>query len=535
MDRPYDQLTLKGEPAPVADQVRAALAAVPNSTPVGYELPATAGAAARVVVRSGAESIRVYVHPETLAVLHQIPERDRFMRQMFRLHGELLMGDRGSHLVELAASWTIVMLVTGLYLWWPRQTRGWGGVLYPRLFHGQRVLWRDTHSVVGIWISAFALFLLVTGLPWAKFWGEYFKTARRWTGTAVAQQDWTTGSERSAKSGKSEGTGEHAGHSSSSAPAKRGRRGGGGVMPKDMTGFDRVAATVRPLGLAAPVVIAPPSSANSDEWTAKSMAANRPLRVNLVVTGKTGEITSREDFGDRHLIDRLVGIGIAAHEGQLFGWTNQLLGLLTALGLVLLSVSGVVMWWRRRESGVLGAPRAAASPRWSWLLVVAAVLLGVYLPLFGASLIVVLLLERLVLRRLPRVNRWLGLVVVLLCVSLVGCGPKPTIGGTPGVLRSGTSRLSEMQVTVHRVVDAKTEAIGYGVPDIEGQFRLIKTGGAEPLVLEPGDYRCTVESIGAPLAIPKEFSQPESTPWKIAWQGGAQTLDLELPAMKLIK
>ena len=103
-------------------------------------------------------------------MLHSVPDQQRLMRQMFRLHGELMLGDRGSNAVELAASWTIIMLLTGMVLWWPRNTRLWAGVLYPRLRHGGRVFWRDLHSVTGIWISAFALFLLISGLPWAKFW-----------------------------------------------------------------------------------------------------------------------------------------------------------------------------------------------------------------------------------------------------------------------------------------------------------------------------------------------------------------------------
>lgn len=36
-------------------------------------------------------------------------------------------------------------------------------------------------------------------------------------------------------------------------------------------------------------------------------------------------------------------------------------------------------------------------------------LLGVYLPLFGASLLVVLLVEWMLLRRIESVRRWLGL------------------------------------------------------------------------------------------------------------------------------
>jgi uncharacterized iron-regulated membrane protein len=139
------------------------------------------------------------------------------------------------------------------------------------------------------------------------------------------------------------------------------------------------------------------------------MTPNRPRRVNLVVDGNTGAIKDRKDFRDRHWIDRLIGNGIAAHEGQLFGWPNQLLGVITALGLVLLSSSSVVMWQRRRSRGALGAPGATASPRWACGMITLVALLGVYLPLFGASLVAVLALEWLVLRRIPSVRDWLGL------------------------------------------------------------------------------------------------------------------------------
>ncbi|AMV20355.1 PepSY-associated TM helix domain-containing protein [Planctomyces sp. SH-PL14] len=406
VEAPYDHVERSGTVALPSEQVAAAVAAFPGSTPTGYELPVTDQAAPRVLVRDGGETMRVYVHPDTRAVLHSVPEADRFLRQIFRLHGELLMGDRGSNIVELAASWTIIMILTGLYLWWPRNARGLGGVLYPRLRKGRSIFWRDIHSVTGIWISTLALFLLFTGLPWAKFWGTYFKSVREWTGTAVAQQDWTVGGDRSG-AGRSGGGGggEHSGHGGGGG---RGGRGGGPSRPVDLAGFDVVAAAVRPLDLPPPVVIAPPSG-SSENWTAKSMIANRPRRVNLVVNGRTGEIVSREDFRDRHWVDRVVGTGIAAHEGQLFGWVNQLLGLLAAVGLVLLSVSGVVMWWRRRDVGALGAPKVLLSPRWSLGLVTLIGLLAALLPLFGASLLLVAGLERVCLRRIPRVRDWLGL------------------------------------------------------------------------------------------------------------------------------
>ena len=247
--------------------------------------------------------------------------------------------------------------------------------------------------------------MLFSGLPWAKFWGDYLKAARRLTGTAVARQDWTNGATSPAGTQSAGRSGEH-----HQAEGRWSGRRGAKKTPDDLAALDRIVATVRPLALDPPVVIEPPA-AGSDDWAAKSMTPNRPRRVDLVVDGKTGTIKDRKDFADRKLIDRIVGTGIAAHEGRLFGWPNQLLGLTTATGLILLCVSSVILWWRRREPGVLGAPRVLAPARFSFGLLILVVLFGIYLPLFGASLVLVLLLEAVVLRRIPRVRDWLGLAV----------------------------------------------------------------------------------------------------------------------------
>lgn len=409
-DRHYDNLTMASRAQPVSEQIAAATAAVPGSRFSSYEIPETATHSARIVVRTEDTTIRTYVHPETLAILHTVPEDERFMRWIFRLHGELLMGDRGSNLVELAACWTIVLLITGVFLWWPRNSKGLGGVLYPRLFSGSRLFWRDIHGVVGMWISFCALFLLLTGLPWAKFWGDYFKQVRQWTGTAVAQQDWSNSSSRPAKPDSS-------GHSDHGSPLGSDRSGDSGrrqnrssEAPKvDPAVIETMVANVIPLKLDPPVIISAPGG-RAKTWNAKSNTPNRPRRITIDLDPKTGAIVGREDFRDKHWIDQAVGIGIAAHEGALFGWINQLLGVLTTLGLLLLSISGVVLWWRRREQGALGAPRPALKPAMSWGLISIVLAIGICLPLFAASLFVVLLCEWLVLSRIPPVRAWLGLV-----------------------------------------------------------------------------------------------------------------------------
>ena len=406
IDRPYDRLAVQGNPGLPSKQVAAAIQAVPGSRLQSYAIPPQADDAVRVIVNDGS-AMRVYVHPETLAVLHQVREESRLMRLIFRFHGELMMGNKGSHLVELASSWAIVMILTGLCLWWPRGPFRLAGVLYPRLFRGSRTRWRDLHAVTGVWVSGFALILLVTGLPWAKFWGDGFRTVRKWTGTSAARQEW----DNSSPIAKAAGTGSAMAKPANSETKKAGQRH---VQPPvDLAVLDRIVATVAPLGLPAPVIVAPPGSrsfgSSPKDWTAKSMTPNRPKRVDLTMEAATGAVVSRSDFGKKHIIDRIVGTGIALHEGRLFGWPNQAIGLMTAVGLVLVSVSSLVLWIRRKRPGSLGAPAPHASPRITIALIAIFVALGSFLPLFGVSAVTVLILERTVLSRIPGLSEWLGL------------------------------------------------------------------------------------------------------------------------------
>ncbi len=398
IDAPYDNLALTGHPASAQAQVTAALAAVPGASFSTYELPQTPSSAPRIILRKGDDLFRVYLNPETRQVLNVVNEDDRLMKQISFLHGELAIGDRGSLIVETAACWAIVMILTGIFLWWPRTMTGLAGVLFPRLTSGKRLFWRDLHAVTGIWVCALALFLLFTGLPWAKNWGAYLKEIRTITNTAEGPQDWTTGrSSEIAERRASDQSELHAGHDHgamiSAAPT---------YAP-----LDRLVPLAATLNLAPPVLIAPAKT--GPYWIAKSDAQNRMLRATIELDPATATVVGRRDFGERHPIDQVIGIGISAHEGQLFGWFNQALSLTAALGLITLGVSAIVLWFRRRPQGVLGAPTATSRPRLAPTLIATIVVLAILFPLFGASLAIVLIVERLILKRIAPARLWLGL------------------------------------------------------------------------------------------------------------------------------
>ncbi len=398
-ERAYHGLPTANAVTPSA-QRDAAMRAVPGGRFDFYRLPETVGDApmVQIAMRDGTKN-QVFVSPQG-KVLGVVPAGGSIASIVHKIHGELFAGKLGSWTVELAGSWAIVMVLTGLYLWWPAG-RGLAGVVWPRLRGGKKVFWRDLHAVTGFWVSGFALVLLVTAMPWAGVWGTSFKMVREQMGWVKGVSDWKIGA---ASTAAADPHAEHKG-------MMMGMDMGPMVQPD---GLDKIATIAASQNLPYPVMVKPPGSKDrtgvTTAWTVKTDAQNRPLNVTMTYDPMTGRELSRVGDADSHILDRAVGYGVAWHEGQLFGWINQLVGLLTALGLATLMVSGFVMWRRRKPEGVLGAPTALPARMRGAVAIL--LLLAAVLPLLAASLIVLWFVERLILPRLPRVSRWLGVVPV---------------------------------------------------------------------------------------------------------------------------
>jgi uncharacterized iron-regulated membrane protein len=400
-ERAFQDLPTTGAVAPSA-QVAAALASEPGAKLVFYRLPERPGDAAMVHVALPGGGMRdVFVAPRG-RVLGALDPTKRIIAFDRNLHGQLLLGRQGSWLVELAASWAIVMIVSGLYLWWPRGS-GLAGVVWPRWALRGRAFWRDLHAVTGFWVSGLALVMLFTGLTWADAWGSAFKAVRGELGWTNGAQDWTIG-------GRTAAPDLHAEHDHAAMMA--GMPGMSMPAPRyDPAMFDRMAANAAAAKLAFPAMVVPPgapageggSGKPATGWMVKSETQDRPLRVTLRYDGQTGALVSRDDFAAKHPIDRAVGYAVAWHEGQLFPGINQLVGLFTALSLLTICGSGLTMWLKRKPKGSLGAPAPAKQPTWprGWAFWLLAAFLLVWLPLFTASVVVVALIDRfaLLLRR----------------------------------------------------------------------------------------------------------------------------------------
>lgn len=388
-ERDYRGLQVTGEVLAPNEQISAALAVVENGKFLSYRLPQAADEAVLIKVQADSNWM-VFVNPYTGDVLAKQDSSKTLMNIVKTLHGELLLGNVGSVLVELVACWAIVLIITGVYLWWPRTARGMAGVVYPRLRDGSRTFWRDIHAVTGMWISACALFLLVSGLPWALVWGAALKEVRAMDFSQVVQaeqqQDWSQG--------------RHQEHQTWRAQAS------------DIFNLTpEVLRAAQQLNLPAPVELSVATNLNHHghqiSWKASSQTPNRPRRADVWINGD-GNIEKRSDFAQKKLLDRAIGIGVAAHEGYLFGWFNLVLGVLTCVGLILISVSGFILWRKRKPESVLGAPPPMPT-RVGFAVVAITIGLAIFLPLLAISLVALLVIEFLILRRVHPVSKWLGL------------------------------------------------------------------------------------------------------------------------------
>ena len=358
------------------DQVRAAAAAVPDGTVTEIRPPIAPDSTTRVTFDAPgvAEDYgrTAFVDPYTgkvTAVLDTFGEWLPVRAWIDSLHRTLHLGDVGRVYSELAASWLWVLALSGLSLWVVRRRRHARvrRTLLPERSARGRARTRSWHGSVGLWIAAGMLVLSVTGLTWSNFAGANVTALR-------SELDWTT------------------------PPVSQELPGAVATTdPEEIAATaDRVLSAARAAGMTDPVAITP-STADGQAWEVAQVKRSWPLRQDAMsVDPSTGRVLDTVRFTDWPLMAQAATVGISLHMGILFGIANQLLLVALGLGIVLVVVWGYRMWWLRRPT----RPGATApggtrlpSARSIGVIGVVAIGLGMFLPVFGVSLLAFLVVD----------------------------------------------------------------------------------------------------------------------------------------------
>ncbi|NJM43903.1 MAG: PepSY domain-containing protein [Brachymonas sp.] len=381
-----DTVTAQGQRLPLDDSVKAAQAAAPegmrlksvmppfeagDSVRVDFspapssvsEQPKAASHAGHKAAKEHIEHNRisrnhiVYVDPYTTKVLGDHAEMDRFNMWSKRLHSSLLQGDNWRWMIELSASWLMVMLATGVYLWWPREQ----SALHRSPSKG-RMAWAKWHSWAGVALSVMSLAILLTGLTWSKYAGDQIKAVRDATGQA-----------------------------SPSAPKglKSTRVEGGQAL-----GWEQIWQASRKVSPEVSMAMTAPRGSEG-VWRITNFDRSQPTkRFDLHLDAFSAKPLYQSGWEQQTLFGKATAVGIPFHRGE-FGWWNQLLLVLFGVGVLGSTVSGWVMFYKRYQSSRQWMPRLQngawrSAPVGAWL--VAAVLLPL-MPLLALSALFVIAME----------------------------------------------------------------------------------------------------------------------------------------------
>ena len=314
----------------------------------------------------------------------------------------------GDLIVEIAAIWGLVLALSGVYLWWPRKSQHNKPLFKVRWSKGGRLRWRDLHSSVGIVLALILAFFILSGMPWSRYWGGDFSTA---ASKVTPNAEVTSPSSLTVKTGDVDRFGHRIPwatredpQSLSSAPTAD--------QPARMSWSDisKVAAAE---GMLPGYSILPPADSLSDpahpEYGAFLLSNAWPGRVQdeKVVyvdqfSGRTLATSSSAEWGK---IQQVTEWGVQNHMGTQYGLFTRVLMTLGCVLTVVSFVTSIILWWKRRPKGTTGVPKRQARSSSTVGVGIIALVLAVMYPLWGASLIAVLLIDgaiQLVRRRLKK-------------------------------------------------------------------------------------------------------------------------------------
>ena len=386
---------------PYAAQLAAVERELPDATVLSMAEPREEGRPTVFsVVTAAGEGRDVYVNPYGAEVLGSQDPGGTVSGTAVRLHADLMSGTPGDRVLELGACWAIVMALTGYYLFLRgrkarRRSRATGAKL------------RSRHAAVGSVVGLGLLMLLVSGLPWTGVWGAKAQEIASGRGSSL----WST--DPGAASDPASTLDVSLPHSH--AHDVPWAQGGTEVPSSDGDGHDGSVANLDTAievaseeGLRHPMTVALPAS-DDGVFSVIGYAFDAPSDERTVhVDRYGGEVVSTHGFDDYPALAKVVSQGIGLHEGRSIGLWSFWGSALMCAATIVMCVTGPLMWWRRRPSraGSMAAPRGRMPLRSSPLLVVGLVALGVFLPLFGLSVLVVLTLDQLVVRRVPALASW---------------------------------------------------------------------------------------------------------------------------------
>jgi uncharacterized iron-regulated membrane protein len=379
--RPYERIAAGGQWAS-PDRWAAAASVGAGGRVVNVRVPDRPDRAVRLTVRRpDGQQRTAFVNPYDAQYLGAV-RYGGVTEIVKQTHSLAIIGPWANLLVEIVAGWALILVATGMFLWWPRKRQAGVLTVRPTPPSG-RPFWRDVHAVTGLYAGAVIAFLVVTGMPWSAVWGDRFLGLIRETGAGrppapAAASPWLHAEHNDHPAG--------VGWTMEGAALHGGPRSGPGALT-------RVLDTTEAQAMARPFIVTIPTDPTLAYTIAREVKQVQDTRTLYI--GADGGLRGDIRYDQFGIGARAFEWGVAVHQGTQYGWINRYLMLGGCIAVWLLAISAVTMWWKRRPKGRLGAPTTPPGPRVRAAVLGLVLPLAIFYPMTGASLIVALALDRL--------------------------------------------------------------------------------------------------------------------------------------------
>ncbi|MBI0425147.1 PepSY-associated TM helix domain-containing protein [Psychrobacter sp. NG27] len=430
--------------APLSAQAQSAVDSMPDSTLIKYIAPRSDETVALFRVTSDTANNMVAVDPYTAKVVDSTPSNSGLYYTFNDIHSDLLLGKVGDYLLETAASVTILMILTGWYLWWHKR-RSIKSMLVPDQgiqTMQKRSLFRTIHATLGSWISILLLFFCISGMAWAGVWGE--RMVQAWSQFPAGK--WgvapvPVSTDHSQHAGMNEAAPAPHVHGSTPTtapthgsvlnsgsakevpwvleltpmPVSGTTMGKDGIAPNIPIMIDTVDRYAREIGFVGRYQLNLPQgstgvwtlSQDSMSYDMKSPTADRTVHIDRY----SGNVLADIYFDDYNAFGKFMAAGLALHMGTL-GWWSVLANVLFCLSVIAICVSGYVMWWQRRprqaaQSSGLNPPARGQDFSVWWPLAIPLLIVAIIFPTAIIAIVAIALLDFLVISRVGLLQKLL--------------------------------------------------------------------------------------------------------------------------------
>ncbi|MCC2251366.1 PepSY domain-containing protein [Virgibacillus sp. AGTR] len=322
-----------------------------------------------------------------------------FSNVMRNTHSSLFVGGTiVNYLVELAACWAVFLLLSGIYM--TVKSR----VLKRRQKSTTRQRNKKWHALIGTIITIPMVIIIFTGLPWSAFMGNIINTVAHDNpsiGVPILTQEpptsdineipWATRENETPTSNKPDSHGHH-GVSKTNT-----------YDNSNMIQVQTLMKEIKKSNISKPYSIVYPSDEEGVYTVSK--ASNSGVtgldvspydEITSYFDQYSGNLISHVSYEDYGILKKWFTWGIPLHEGHLFGWPNKLINLTVCLAFLFVILWGIKTWLSRKKRGELSAPPKVPT-QLSAGFIIFMITLGIIMPLFGISLILVIITELLIL------------------------------------------------------------------------------------------------------------------------------------------